>query len=45
MDTDLNQEMGDILRRVGTIAVVGASDKTHRASYGVMQFLLTGIQR
>ena len=39
MDTDLDQQMRDILRRVGTIAVVGASDKAHRASYGVMQFL------
>jgi predicted CoA-binding protein len=31
--------MRDILRSVKTIAVVGASDKTDRASYGVMQFL------
>ena len=29
----------DTLRRVKTIAVVGASTKTHRASYGVMRFL------
>ena len=27
------------LRRAKTIAVVGASDKTHRASHGVMRFL------
>jgi predicted CoA-binding protein len=27
------------LRRVRTIAVVGASDKPHRASHGVMRFL------
>jgi hypothetical protein len=29
----------DTLRRVKTIAVVGASNKPHRASYGVMRFL------
>lgn len=29
----------DTLQRVRTIAVVGASDKSHRASYGVMRFL------
>ncbi len=28
-----------ILSETRTIAVVGASDKSHRASYGVMQFL------
>ena len=31
--------MREILQSVKTIAIVGASDKTHRASYGVMQFL------
>jgi len=31
--------MREILRSARTIAVVGASDKTHRASYGVMRFL------
>ena len=29
----------ETLRRVKTIAVVGASNKPHRASYGVMRFL------
>jgi len=33
------QLMRDILQSVKTIAVVGASDKSHRASYGVMKFL------
>lgn len=31
--------IAETLRRVRTIAVVGASDKPHRASYGVMRFL------
>lgn len=31
--------IADTLRRVKTIAVVGASDKPHRASHGVMRFL------
>ena len=31
--------IADTLRRVRTIAVVGASDKPHRASHGVMRFL------
>jgi predicted CoA-binding protein len=39
MNTTSDQDMRDILRRVKTIAVVGASDRAHRASYGVMQFL------
>ena len=34
-----DQLIADILRRVRTIAVVGASRKPHRASYGVMGFL------
>ena len=35
-DDDL---MREILGETQTIAVVGASDKAHRASYGVMKFL------
>ena len=31
--------MREILTHSRTIAVIGASNKTHRASYGVMQFL------
>jgi predicted CoA-binding protein len=31
--------IADTLRRVRTIAVVGASSKPHRASHGVMRFL------
>jgi predicted CoA-binding protein len=31
--------MREILTNTQTIAVVGASDKTHRASFGVMKFL------
>ena len=31
--------MREVLTSTKTIAVIGASDKTHRASYGVMQFL------
>lgn len=31
--------IAETLRRVKTIAVVGASDKPHRASHGVMRFL------
>ena len=34
-----DQLIADTLRRVQTIAVVGASRKRHRASYGVMGFL------
>jgi len=34
-----DQLISDTLRAVKTIAVVGASNKTHRASYGVMRFL------
>lgn len=37
--THPDQVIADTLRRVKTIAVVGASNKTHRASYGVMRFL------
>lgn len=37
-DTD-DRVTREVLQRVRTIAVVGASDKTHRASYGVMRFL------
>ena len=35
----VDQLITDTLRTVKTIAVVGASNKTHRASYGVMRFL------
>jgi predicted CoA-binding protein len=34
-----DQLIFDTLHRVKTIAVVGASNKPHRASYGVMRFL------
>ena len=34
-----DQLIADTLRSVRTIAVVGASSKPHRASYGVMRFL------
>jgi predicted CoA-binding protein len=34
-----DQLIATTLRRAKTIAVVGASDKTHRASHGVMRFL------
>jgi predicted CoA-binding protein len=34
-----NELMLEILTSSKTIAVIGASDKAHRASYGVMQFL------
>ena len=36
---DVHQDMQTALRNAATIAVVGASDKSHRASHGVMQFL------
>ena len=35
---DEDQLIADTLRSVKTIAVVGASNKPHRASYGVMRF-------
>lgn len=34
------QEIKTILQQVKSIALVGASDKPHRASYGVMAYLL-----
>ncbi|MEO8445193.1 MAG: CoA-binding protein [Gammaproteobacteria bacterium] len=34
-----DQLIADTLRRVQTIAVVGASNKPHRASHGVMRYL------
>ena len=37
--TPQQELMREILRSTRTIAVIGASDKTHRASHGVMQFL------
>ena len=38
-DADIDSTMRDILQNTKTIAVVGASDKQHRASFGVMRFL------
>ena len=40
-DTQTDQIMRDILHSAKTIAVIGASNKSHRASYGVMRFLQT----
>lgn len=37
--TDSDTTMLNILATAKTIAVVGASNKSHRASYGVMKFL------
>jgi predicted CoA-binding protein len=37
--TNINQVMRAVLQSSKTIAIVGASDKKHRASHGVMQFL------
>ena len=39
MLTTSDQLIADTLRSVRTMAVVGASSKPHRASYGVMRFL------
>ena len=39
MTRDEDTLIRDTLQRVRTIAVVGASDKPHRASHGVMRFL------
>lgn len=36
----IEQEIKAILQQVKSIALVGASDKPHRASYGVMAYLL-----
>ena len=40
-DTATDQTMRDILGSAQTIAIIGASNKSHRASYGVMRFLQT----
>ena len=37
------QEIKTILQQVKSIALVGASDKPHRASYGVMAYLLSQV--
>jgi len=37
--TDVQADMRAALGEAKTIAVVGASDKAHRASHGIMQFL------
>jgi predicted CoA-binding protein len=39
MDPAMDDPIRSILQSVHTIAVVGASDKSHRASHGVMRFL------
>ncbi|MDC6119702.1 CoA-binding protein [Serratia rubidaea] len=36
-----DREIAEVLRQVKTIALVGASDKPARASYGVMAYLLS----
>jgi predicted CoA-binding protein len=38
-EATIDQTMRDILISSKTIAVIGASNKTHRASFSVMQFL------
>ena len=34
-----DEDIADLLRNARTIAVIGASDRPSRPSYGVMQFL------
>lgn len=34
-----DEEIAELLTNARTIAMIGASDRPHRASYGVMQFL------
>ena len=38
-ESNMDELMRTVLQSVKTIAVVGASDKPHRAAFGVMQFL------
>jgi predicted CoA-binding protein len=40
MPLNADQEIADLLRTAKTIAMVGASDRPDRPSYGVMRFLL-----
>lgn len=40
MPLNADQEIADLLRTAKTIAMVGASDRADRPSYGVMRFLL-----
>ena len=39
MPIESNQDIADLLRSAKTIAMVGASDRPDRASFGVMRFL------
>ena len=39
MPLESNQEIADLLKGAKTIAMVGASDRPDRASFGVMRFL------
>ena len=39
MPLERNQDIADLLKGAKTIAMVGASDRPERASYGVMHFL------
>jgi hypothetical protein len=39
MPLETDEEIADLLRNSRTIAMIGASDRPERASYGVMKFL------